>query len=337
MARSGAHREGSLTPIGPGRHLQPMCLGRRAGHRAGRGRGRDVKSEGASSTEQAPPSDRTARSSAASSPRPLRSGVHRCRASRCRPGRAFSTSCTSRRGSQRSPPARDADAGLEAQFRSWRVTGSQSGLGWHCLELLRASVDIDAITPADLASFGDRFVVKPHTGAFSRGVHLLVRRRADRFVDLIDGAERSWAELVASFEDLVSAGRVSRRVAIEELLNPTPSIRDVISVPDDWKIYCCYDRPVVVMQRRLFESADASRWRFRYWSPEWVDLGVAMDPHRHGPHLEPPIDGRALIDAAAAIGEAAKAPFCRIDLYETDRGSGVRRTDPSSRGSAAVA
>jgi hypothetical protein len=187
-------------------------------------------------------------------------------------------------------------------------------------QLFCEAVDIDAITLADLESFGDRFVVKPHMGAFSRGVHLLVRRSDDRFYDLIDGVERSWAELVASFEGLVSAGRVSRRVAIEELLKPAPPIRDVISVPDDWKIYCCYDRPVVVMQRRLFESADASRWRFRYWSPEWVDLGVAMDPPRHGPHLEPPIDGRALIDAAGAIGAALKAPFCRIDLYETERG-----------------
>jgi hypothetical protein len=187
-------------------------------------------------------------------------------------------------------------------------------------KLFRESVDIDAITPADRAFFGDRFVVKPHTGAFSRGVHLLVRRDADRFLDLVDGMERSWAELVTSFEDLISAGRVARRVVVEELLCPTSSMQDVTSVPDDWKIYCCYDRPVVVMQRRLFESADASKWRFRYWTPEWDDLGAAMDPRRHGPHLEPPIDGRALIDAACAIGEALKAPFCRIDLYETDRG-----------------
>jgi hypothetical protein len=186
--------------------------------------------------------------------------------------------------------------------------------------IFRESADIHSIAAADLESFGDRFVVKPNTGAFSRGVHLLIRRSADRFHDLVDGVERSWAELVASFQDLVLNNQISQRVVVEELLTPAPSTRNVISVPDDWKIYCCYDRPVVVMQRRLFESMDASKWRFRYWTPEWTDLGAAMDPRRHGSELEPPIDGRALIEAAAAIGKATKASFCRIDLYETDRG-----------------
>lgn len=214
--------------------------------------------------------------------------------------------------------------GMRAQV--WQYNGKLAGYrlaeraGVSVPRLLNSSIDIDAITGDDLAGFGDRFVVKPQTGAYSRGVHLLVRRSGDRFHDLVDGVDRTWDEVVSSLEELIAAGQVSRRVVVEELLAPVPALAGTVEVPDDWKVYCCYDRPVVVMQRRLFASLDSSTWRFRYWLPEWVDLGAAMDPLRHGPDLEPPVDGSALIEAARAIGAEARAPFCRVDLYETDRG-----------------
>jgi hypothetical protein len=173
----------------------------------------------------------------------------------------------------------------------------------------------------------DRFVIKPVDGAANRGVFLL-ERRGPGFLDLIDGVTKTSADVVDQFRHQFESGRVSEFITVEELLLPRPVLRDRILVPDDFKAYCFYDRVEVVMQRRMFASADRSDWRFKFWSRDWNDLGAVKYPDRCDDSLQRPEGAADLVATAERLGRQLAVPFVRIDLYDTDRGAVFGEVSP---------
>jgi hypothetical protein len=163
-------------------------------------------------------------------------------------------------------------------------------------------------------------VVKPHNGAANRGVYLLVRTSDGRYRDLMSGATRSAAQIRDDYADLVSRGLVSIRLTVEELLAPRPELSDVIDAPDDFKVYCFYDRAPVVMQRRMFGRSDPRDWKFKFWTRDWDDLGPVKYANRCDSRLERPAGADELIAAAERAGRRLAIPFVRLDLFDTDRG-----------------
>ena len=183
----------------------------------------------------------------------------------------------------------------------------------------RTIADVPVLDDLDWETLPDRFVLKPLHGAASRGTFLLCRN-GDGFDDLMDGKFKSKDDVVGAAQDLTDRGLISARFCVEELLAPRADLRDRIAQPDDFKVFCFWDRPVVVMQRRLGGQLNPSAWRFKFWTSAWEDLGPVKYPDRCDPTLEAPTGGEELMEAAARIGRQLAIPFVRLDFYDTDRG-----------------
>lgn len=195
---------------------------------------------------------------------------------------------------------------------------------------VRLATELGVATPATIAevrvlgdvdweNLPDRFVLKPLNGAANRATFLL-RRSGDGFEDLMDGEFKSQEDVVGAAQAFVDRGLVSARFCIEELLAPRANLLDQIARPDDFKVFCFWDRPIVVMQRRLGDQLDPSAWRFKFWNSAWEDLGPVKYPDRCDPTLDVPAGGDEIIETAARIGQHLAIPFVRLDLYDTDRG-----------------
>ncbi|MGB1504119.1 MAG: ATP-grasp fold amidoligase family protein [Acidimicrobiales bacterium] len=183
-----------------------------------------------------------------------------------------------------------------------------------------AIADVSVVDDLDWDKLPERFVLKPFQGAASRATFLLCRTGAG-FRDLMDGGFKSQDDIVGAARDLVDRGLVSARFCVEELLSPRTELLDRIAQPDDFKVFCFWDRPIVVMQRRLGGRPDQSAWRFKFWNSAWEDLGPVKYPDRCDPTLEAPAGGEEIVEAAARIGRQLAIPFVRLDFYDTDRGA----------------
>lgn len=180
-------------------------------------------------------------------------------------------------------------------------------------------IDPTPLDEIDWASLPDRFVLKPLEGAASRATFLLCRD-GDRYRDLMDGSHKTLDDVLAVARDLADRGLVSSRFCVEELLAPRAGLLDRVDQPDDFKVFCFWDRPVVVMQRRLGGTIDSSAWRFKFWSAGWDDLGPIKYPDRCDQSLELPEGAAEIIDVVERIGRHLAIPFVRLDVYDTDRG-----------------
>ena len=202
----------------------------------------------------------------------------------------------------------------------WTLNGKYAGyryaaaMGISHPEVLGRFASIDDVNPGEL---GDRFLIKPDAGSTNRGVYGLDRQDDGSYIDRLNGVRRTWDEVKDSYADLHSGGKISKSLIVEELLRK-PGTESAI--PDDYKIYCFYDRAELIMQRDLSESADRTNWRFKFWNRDWEDIGPVKYADRVDQSLAPPVNGDELIATAERLGKALRVPFARLDFYDTDRG-----------------
>lgn len=164
---------------------------------------------------------------------------------------------------------------------------------------------------------GDRFLIKPEGGSTNRGIYGLDRQPDETFIDRVNGGNTTWSQVTDEYRALVAEGKVSESVMVEELLLKPG---DPTSIPDDFKLYCFYDRVELVMQRDIRKSGRHADWRFKFWDREWNDLGPIKYADRVDQSLQPARDPAALIAAGELLGSRLRMPFCRLDFYDTDRG-----------------
>jgi hypothetical protein len=192
-----------------------------------------------------------------------------------------------------------------------------TSLGVSVPEVYHRSTNLEDL---DWDGLPDRFVIKAHNGTNNRGVFLLVRQGPDQYRDLMQAGPRTRSQVMAEYRAFIDDGKVSETFAVEELLAPRADLIETTDIPDDLKIYCFYDQPFAIMQRRTFGDPNRRNWKFRFWTEAWVDLGPVKYPERIDPDLQPPAGGDAVLDAASVIGRHLALPFVRLDLYDTDRG-----------------
>lgn len=192
-----------------------------------------------------------------------------------------------------------------------------SSLGVAVPELYLESTSMDEL---DWSVLPDRFAIKPHNGAANRGVFLLVRTPQNGFLDLMDNRHKSVEQVAGRYRELAASGGVSAQFAIEQLLAPREELAEVIGIPDDLKIYCFYDEPAVIMQRRMRGVADPRQWKFKIWTSAWEDVGPVKFADRYDQTLQRPGGGDEVLDAARVIGRHLSVPFVRLDLFDTPEG-----------------
>jgi hypothetical protein len=216
----------------------------------------------------------------------------------------------------------------------WTINGKYAGyrfaaeMGISHPEILGRFASIAEVEPETL---GNRFLIKPEGGSTNRGIFGLDRQPNGSFIDRLSGDSRTWAEVTSAYNDLVRGGMISKNLIVEELLRKPGSDS---AIPDDFKVYCFYDRAELIMQRDLSPSAnrnprrfrlqrssdDPSNWRFKFWNRDWEDLGPIKYADRVDGSLAPPANAEELIATAERLGKALRVPFARLDFYDTERG-----------------
>lgn len=184
----------------------------------------------------------------------------------------------------------------------------------------------DFVTP-DEASV---FVLKPNGGSYSRGIFLLQKTKtpgvlrdmvSDRLLDreALIKAYRIWQE---NKRTPITAG-----CFVEELVTP----RAGQCVPDDFKFFC-FAGQVGLIQQRAIDPVDPSVMRFRFWSPDWQDLGPIKFPNKIDSTLPVPPNAADAVRLAKMLSAQIPVPFCRIDLYINEGGVFFGETTPFPNG-----
>lgn len=174
----------------------------------------------------------------------------------------------------------------------------------------------DRVADVPWEALPDRFVLKPNTGKSSTGVYLL-ERLGDLWLDRGSGRRLSTAELVAEYEDLVGAGRVSEGLTIEELVSDPrfPGLP-----PVDYKVYAFYGTVgiIKVKAHSITEAGRVSRWR--QFDGEWRDVGNAFHHYGTDASIPPPIHRDEVLQMASRVSAAVPRAFLRVDLFDTADG-----------------
>ena len=200
---------------------------------------------------------------------------------------------------------------LNAKLGGYRFAASQ---GLDHPKVFGRFSSIDEVEPRD---FGERFLLKPEGGSTNRGVFGLESRPDGFWLDRISGRTLDWTSVVEEYRQMAATSRITERLIVEELLSKPGGSGEI---PDDFKVYCFFDRAALVMQRDLRGTADRKSWRFKFWSRDWQDLGPVKYPDRVDPGLRAAGHGRELIEQAERLGSLLRLPFVRLDFYDTDRG-----------------
>lgn len=166
------------------------------------------------------------------------------------------------------------------------------------------------VASQDLAldAYGDEFVIKPNWGTSSRGVLVLRRVDADRYLDLVDRESLDGDAVRAKVVRLVSgAGRGSAADLIVEKSMAVGTVR-----PQEWKIF------VFGEQIGLIEQVDrnAGVMQVRNFRRDWTPTGRIRSDRTEAEGLPPPLDRDRLTEAALRVGALIPSGFVRVDLYE---------------------
>lgn len=179
-------------------------------------------------------------------------------------------------------------------------------------EVYRTWATIDEI---DLDGLPEHFVLKSAGGATSHGV-LPVRREGDGFRVISTDKVLSAPEITAYLTAKRAAGKVRAPFFAEEFLTGVTGSE----ILEDVKIYAFYGEIGHVLLRAVGTHGDSSSVRYRYLDEKGIDLGPVSRSNPVDPTIPVPGQLPEMIRVARELSQAARIPFLRVDLYETDRG-----------------
>jgi len=171
----------------------------------------------------------------------------------------------------------------------------------------------DQVEAIDLTGLPRTFVIKSDGGSGGHGVLRLERRRDVLF--------RTGSDETMTLGDL--RAYLAEREQREDLLPPyfaEEMLSGMVGAPVDIKVYTFYGEVGHILLRRLSPDLDPHSARFRYLAPDGSDLGAVSRDLRVDPEIPAPQDLPGVIESARHLSRAVGLPFCRVDLYETDRG-----------------
>ena len=165
---------------------------------------------------------------------------------------------------------------------------------------------------------GQPCVIKPTSGAASRGVSPLVPAAGGRWLNLFeqDRGPQSWEAIRESLERLVRDGSTASEFLIEELL---PG-HEAAHLPYDWKLLCIGGAVVLTFVRDSGGKRFNRDSRYRWFDRDWHDLGPIRNPDQVDPSLPEPQHPAELVRVAEQIARVLPSVFVRIDLFDTPDG-----------------
>jgi len=171
----------------------------------------------------------------------------------------------------------------------------------------------------------ERGVIKPVQATNAWGVMPFHRIGPFEIRSLFDGQSYRMGALLEVLHAPMQRFMFPNRWQVEELLTP-PGHDD--RVPDDFKAYSFGGAVPLILQVRRTGAGN----RYKFYDADWQPVETGKYPEATDMDLPPPQDPQALMALAQAISADLPIPFCRIDLFETDRGPVVGELTPEPGG-----
>ncbi|GAA1857410.1 hypothetical protein GCM10009751_13460 [Myceligenerans crystallogenes] len=167
----------------------------------------------------------------------------------------------------------------------------------------------------DLAGLPERFVVKSAGGASSHGV-LPLAREGGAFRVISTDTVLDEAGVVEYFARKREQGKARGPFFAEEFLVGVTGNE----ILEDIKIYAFYGEIGHILLRSVGSHGDPGSVRYRYVDEHGDDLGAVSKQNAVDPTIPVPECLPEMVERARDLSVAARIPFLRVDLYETDRG-----------------
>lgn len=190
----------------------------------------------------------------------------------------------------------------------------------------------DEPSKIDLADLPEVFVLKPNLMSSSNGVMVLRVLPDGKYFDSLSGETVTFETIVerqaALFEK--TKYKKSYRVFAEELILDA---KDPTMIPLDYKIYCFYDKPVLIQQidRNVKPTSTA------FFSGDFAPLDLESTIESRWKHYQLgapkiPATARQMLLIAGNLTKKIKTPFMRVDMYNSTRGPLVGELTPAPGG-----
>lgn len=184
----------------------------------------------------------------------------------------------------------------------------------------------------DLSGLPERFVVKPNMMSSAAGVMILHSVGSDQFYDSMSNKTLSKQDVIDIQSSLYerSSYKKSYKLMVEELI---VDARVLDQIPIDYKVYCFYDKPVLIQQ--IDRNVERTGTTFFDGQFQPLELSGRIESSwKHYQTVEPIRPGTAdeMLRLSTEVTMALKIPFVRVDFYNSTRGALVGELTPTPGG-----
>lgn len=176
------------------------------------------------------------------------------------------------------------------------------------------------------------FVLKPNLMSSSSGVMVLKALGGGDYYDSLNAQTVTLETVIdqqaALFEK--TKYKKSYRVFAEELVLDA---KNPALIPLDYKIYCFYDRPMLVQQ--IDRNVEPTATAFFDGNFTALDLDSKIESRwKHYQLGEPmiPATAQQMLEIAGRLTKQVRTPFMRVDMYNSTRGPLVGELTPAPGG-----
>ena len=174
------------------------------------------------------------------------------------------------------------------------------------------------ITEVDFSVLPNRFVIKPQDGASNNGVFVLERKSDETYYDSMRRMTYTPEQIIETYLDEFQRFKsIHLPVYIEERFD---SANPDYPVPLDYKGYCFGGKVELIMQRDVSSGREASKWTYAYYTRDWVRLEEMRKGVNFSDELQPPAQGKEIVQEMEKLSSTLPLKFCSMDMYNTKNG-----------------
>lgn len=184
----------------------------------------------------------------------------------------------------------------------------------------------------DFNGFPERFVLKPNIMSSSAGVMVLSQIDDHTYLESLTQTAVTMDDIISTQNRCLDKTTYKKqfRVFAEEIV---VDAKNPQSIPADYKVYCFYDKPVLVQQIDRNTKPTGTAFFDGKFQPLELD-GKIESNWKHYQLVDPVRPGTAesMLATALRVTTLVKTPFMRVDLYNSTRGALVGELTPAPGG-----
>lgn len=184
----------------------------------------------------------------------------------------------------------------------------------------------------ELSGLPDVFVLKPNLMSSSQGVMVLRALGKGKFFDALKSRTLTLREIIEEQSAILEKSKFKKsyRLFVEEVVIDA---KDFSRIPVDYKVYCFYDKPMLVQQINRNHRPTSTA----FFDSNFEELDLASNITSNWKHyqlgdLDVPATADQMLSIASTLTKAIRTPFMRVDIYNSTRGPLVGELTPAPGG-----